>query len=192
MAAGNSAICDIAGGHRSCEKIACTTCQMSNVCCAMFNVVVKAPDDLLTKPPILNGNDLVIRSFRQWVVLQVHRTSHNRHSTFDKFWTPFIFFAVDLSSGWGETRRALWKILVPADEVQNSTVENFRLFPVGRMPAVLKYDSLRCRYPGRDHPHQCRRQGRVGIRGRYQDRYADSLSDGCQKQIVFSGFRRSP
>src|SRR5205823_6965508 len=43
MAAGNSAICDIAGGHRSCEKIACTTCQMSNVCCAMFNVVVKAP-----------------------------------------------------------------------------------------------------------------------------------------------------
>src|SRR5436309_15763714 len=31
------------------------------------------------------GNDLVIRSFRQWVVLQVHRTSHNRHSTFDSF-----------------------------------------------------------------------------------------------------------
>src|SRR6266571_7146841 len=34
---------------------------------------------------ILNVNDLVIRSFRQWVVLQVHRTSHNRHSTFDSF-----------------------------------------------------------------------------------------------------------
>ena len=34
---------------------------------------------------ILNGNDLVIRSFRQWVVLQVHRISHNRHSTFDSF-----------------------------------------------------------------------------------------------------------
>src|SRR6266516_3610224 len=33
------------------EKIAFTTCQMSNVCCAMFNVVVKTPDDLLTKPP---------------------------------------------------------------------------------------------------------------------------------------------
>src|SRR5437879_11342408 len=32
------------------------------------------------------GNDyLVIRSFRQRVVLQVHRTSHNRHSTFDSF-----------------------------------------------------------------------------------------------------------
>src|SRR5437773_12086148 len=31
------------------------------------------------------GNDLVIRSFRQWVVLHVHRTSHNRHSTFDSF-----------------------------------------------------------------------------------------------------------
>ena len=30
-----------------------TTCQMSNVCCAMFNVVVKAPDDLVTKPPNL-------------------------------------------------------------------------------------------------------------------------------------------
>src|SRR5207249_7580965 len=58
---------------------------MSNVCCGMFNVVVKAPDDLLTKTPNLNGNDLVIRSFRQWVVLQVHRTSHNRHSTFDSF-----------------------------------------------------------------------------------------------------------
>ena len=56
--------------------------------------------------------------------------------------------------------------LVPANEVQNSTVENFRLLPVGRMPAVLKYDSLCCRYPGRDHPHQCRRQGRVGIRSR--------------------------
>src|SRR6266702_6635877 len=56
---------------------------MSNVCCGMFNVVVKAPDDLLTKTPNLNGNDLVIRSFPQWVVLQVHRTSHNRHSTFD-------------------------------------------------------------------------------------------------------------
>src|SRR5438093_11965458 len=87
-----------------------------------------------------------------------------RHLT--SFWTPFIFFTVDLSSGWRETRRALWKILVLADEVQNSTVENFRLLPVGGMPAVLKYDSLCCRYPGRDHPHQCRRQGRVGIRGR--------------------------
>src|SRR5436309_12124820 len=73
------------GAHRSSEKIACTTCQMSNVCCAMFNVVVKAPDDLLTRLPNPNGNDLVIRSFRQWVVLQVHRTSHNRHSTFDSF-----------------------------------------------------------------------------------------------------------
>src|SRR5437867_11942062 len=39
------------GGLWSCEKIAFTTCQMSNVCCAMFNVVVKTPDDLLTKPP---------------------------------------------------------------------------------------------------------------------------------------------
>ena len=39
-------------GVRDCnEKIAFTTCQMSNACCAMFNVVVKTPDDLLTKPP---------------------------------------------------------------------------------------------------------------------------------------------
>src|SRR5436190_2279517 len=58
---------------------------MSNVCCAMFNVLVKAPDNLLTNHQIFNGNNLVIRSFRQLVVLQVHRTSHNRHSTFDSF-----------------------------------------------------------------------------------------------------------
>src|SRR6059036_2799587 len=41
----------VAAVVRRCEKIAFTTCQMSNVCCAMFNVVVKTPDDLLTKPP---------------------------------------------------------------------------------------------------------------------------------------------
>src|SRR6266516_2421104 len=70
---------------------------MSNVCCGMFNVVVKAPDDLLTKTPNLNGNDLVIRSFRQWVVLQVHRTSHNRHSTFDSFGCR-QFFTVSMSA----------------------------------------------------------------------------------------------
>src|SRR5438876_10984065 len=34
---------------------------------------------------LLLRRPLVIRSFRQWVVLQVHRTSHNRHSTFDSF-----------------------------------------------------------------------------------------------------------
>src|SRR5881296_1917211 len=58
---------------------------MSNVCCALCNVVVKAPDGPLTGRRPLVENDLVIRSFRQWVVLQVHRTSHNRHSTFDSF-----------------------------------------------------------------------------------------------------------
>src|SRR5439155_7697112 len=42
---------DCRGALWSYEKIAFTTCQMSNVCCAMFNVVVKTPDDLLTKPP---------------------------------------------------------------------------------------------------------------------------------------------
>jgi len=30
-----------------------------------------------------------------------------------------------------------------ADEVQNGTVEDFRMLPVSRVPAVLKYDSLR-------------------------------------------------
>src|SRR2546427_8706587 len=32
-----------------------TTCQMSNVCCAMCSVVVKAPNDLLTRRPFLSG-----------------------------------------------------------------------------------------------------------------------------------------
>src|SRR5438876_1506213 len=61
-----------------------TTCQMSNVCCAMCNVVVKAPNDLLTRRPNPQWeNDFVILSLGQWVLGQVHWTSHNRHSTFD-------------------------------------------------------------------------------------------------------------
>src|SRR5437870_13202264 len=32
-----------------------TTCQMSNVGCAMCSVVVKAPNDLLTRRPFLSG-----------------------------------------------------------------------------------------------------------------------------------------
>src|SRR5947199_1528151 len=69
-----------------------TTCQMSNVCCAMCNVLVKAPNDLLTRRPNPRWeNDFVIWSLGQWVLGQVHWTSHNRHSTFDKLWTPFIF-----------------------------------------------------------------------------------------------------
>ena len=71
-----------------------------------------------------------------------------------------------LKTGDGGNEESLAELLVLADEVQNSMVENFRLLPVGRMSAVLKYDSLCCRYPGRDHPHQRRRQGGVGIRGR--------------------------
>src|SRR6266516_2495926 len=71
---------------------------MSNVCCGMFNVVVKAPDDLLTKTPNLNGNDLVIRSFRQWVVLQVHRTSHNRHSIYLTVLAVVNFFTAPQSA----------------------------------------------------------------------------------------------
>src|SRR5437867_4820923 len=61
-----------------------TTCQMSNVCCAMCNVVVKAPNDLLTRRPNPQWeNDFVILSLGQWVLGQVHWTSHNRHSTFE-------------------------------------------------------------------------------------------------------------
>src|SRR5439155_21119628 len=65
--ASRKCITNCRGGPWSCEKIAFTTCQT----------------DQTTKSSM--GNDLVIRSFRQWVVLQVHRTSHNRHSTFDSF-----------------------------------------------------------------------------------------------------------
>src|SRR5437667_2859667 len=57
---------------------------MSNVCCAMCNVVVKAPNDLLTRRPNPQWeNDFVILSLGQWVLGQVHWTSQNRHSTFD-------------------------------------------------------------------------------------------------------------
>src|SRR5256885_5364371 len=35
---------------------------------------------LLTKPPNPQWERFSHRSFRQWVVLQVHRTSHNIHS----------------------------------------------------------------------------------------------------------------
>src|SRR5881396_1668534 len=69
------------GGHRSCEKIAFTTCQMSNVCCAMFNVVVKTPDDLLTKPPnpqwetIASSGHFVSESFYKFIG---HRTTDIR------------------------------------------------------------------------------------------------------------------
>src|SRR5439155_24947974 len=61
------------------EKIAFTTCQMSNVCCAMFNVVVKTPDDLLTKPP--NG-----KRFSHQVISSVSRftsSSDIAQQTFD-------------------------------------------------------------------------------------------------------------
>src|SRR6266568_1040376 len=69
------------------------TCQMSNVCCAMCNVVVKAPDDPLTRRPNPKRKvDLVIMPFCHWVVLQVHRTSHNRHSTFDRDLATFHSF----------------------------------------------------------------------------------------------------
>src|SRR5881396_4381184 len=84
MTADNPATCDIAGGHRSYEKIAFTTCQMSNVCCAMFNVVVKTPDDLLTKPPnpqwetIASSGHFVSESFYKFIG---HRTTDIRHLT---------------------------------------------------------------------------------------------------------------
>src|SRR5437667_4107384 len=74
----------IRDGHRSCEKIAFTTCKMSNVCCAMFNVGVKTPDDLLTKPPnpqwdtIYSSGHFVSESFYKFIG---HRTTDLRHLT---------------------------------------------------------------------------------------------------------------
>src|SRR5437867_2465650 len=69
-----------------------TTCQMSNVCCAMCNVVVKARNDLPTRRPNPQWeNDFVIWSLGQWVLGQVHWTSHNRHSTFDSFGLSSFF-----------------------------------------------------------------------------------------------------
>src|SRR6266566_2774869 len=61
-----------------------TTCQMSNVCCAMLNVVVKAPNDLPTRRP--NPwweND---SSYGHWVSgfldkFIEHRTTDIRHLT---------------------------------------------------------------------------------------------------------------
>jgi len=48
----------------------------------MFDVVVKAPDDLLTGRPNCSWPNFFIRSLGQWVLWQVHWISHNRHSTF--------------------------------------------------------------------------------------------------------------
>lgn len=55
--------------------------------------------------------------------------------------------------------------LVSADEVQDSAVENFRLLPVSRVPAVIKNDSLCTWHSGRDHPHHGRGQGRISVSG---------------------------
>src|SRR5439155_10525628 len=58
--------------------------QMSNVCCAMFNVVVKTPDDLLTKPPnpqwetIESSGHFGSESFYKFIG---HRTTDIRHLT---------------------------------------------------------------------------------------------------------------
>src|SRR5881396_867910 len=57
---------------------------MSNVCCAMFNVIVKTPDDLLTKPPnpqwetIYSSGHFVSESFYKFIG---HRTTDIRHLT---------------------------------------------------------------------------------------------------------------
>ncbi len=49
MNADNHAICKIVGGHRNCEKIdESQNCQMSNVCCAMSDELVKRPTDEMT------------------------------------------------------------------------------------------------------------------------------------------------
>src|SRR5439155_16544260 len=61
-----------------------TTCQMSNVCCAMCNVVVKAPNDLLTRRPNPQWeNDLVIGHWVSGFLDKFigHRTTDIRHLT---------------------------------------------------------------------------------------------------------------
>src|SRR5437867_7693278 len=60
---------------------------MSNVCCAMFNVLVKAPYDLLTKPPNLQWE-----RFSHQVILSVGRftsSSDIAQQTFDRHLTSF-------------------------------------------------------------------------------------------------------
>src|SRR5437867_12075045 len=66
----------------------------------MCSVVVKAPNDLLTRRPFLSGR--MTSSYGHGVngfldKFIGHRT--NRHSTFDKFWTPFIFFTAPMTAG---------------------------------------------------------------------------------------------
>src|ERR1041385_3951303 len=61
-----------------------TTCQMSNVCCALCNVVVKTPDDPLTRRPqpwcrtIWSSGHFVSGSFYNFIE---HRTTDIRHLT---------------------------------------------------------------------------------------------------------------
>src|SRR5437899_3799106 len=60
------------------------TCQMSNVCCALCNVVVKTPDDPLTRRPhpwcgtIWSSGHFVSGSFYNFIE---HRTTDIRHLT---------------------------------------------------------------------------------------------------------------
>src|SRR3989442_7011440 len=62
--------------------------------------------------------------------------------------------------------------LVPADEVQDGPVEDFRLLPVSGMPTVLKTDSLCAWYSGGDHSHDWRGAGPVGGGGRLKQKDA--------------------
>jgi hypothetical protein len=67
------------------------TCQMSNGCCAMCNAVVKMirpPTDPMTK--LIPEKALAIGQLAIDSSLQLHYTSHNSHSTFDKLWSPAI------------------------------------------------------------------------------------------------------
>src|SRR5436309_6558896 len=75
---------------------------------------------------IFNANDLVIRSSRQWVVLQVHRTSHNRHSTFDSFGCrQFLHSSIDRPYS---SDRSLVDLYAPAELLVLVADELHRLF----------------------------------------------------------------
>src|SRR5437879_1118276 len=115
---------------------------MSNVCCGMFNVVVKAPDDLLTKTPNLNGNDLAIRSFRQWVVLQVHRTSHNIHSIFNSFGcrSPLQSLAGQVQAHYRKSTFDRWNLMGNAFRHHDPVTfaDSFRNPALDRSPAEVR------------------------------------------------------
>src|SRR5438045_2866760 len=78
---------------------------MSNVCCAMFNVLVKAPDDLLTKPPNLQWERFshqVISSVGRFTSSSDIAPTDIRHLT---VLAVVNFFTVPMSAGFTQNQR---------------------------------------------------------------------------------------